>query len=138
MLSNQECINIINFTEEIGYVRTSLYTDRRGIEHYNTNTRKSEQCIIDDERFIGKLLKRIKHCIPPTYQGKEFHSINERVRFLKYDGEGHFKRHADGKYTDEDNGIESMITVLLYFNEDYEGAFTTFYGNKNDKVQLPA
>ena len=79
-----------------------------------------------------QLLQRIKHYIPHIYRGKQFHSINERLRFLKYETDDNFNRHMDACYSDESNNISSMITILIYLNENYEGANTTFFTNSND------
>lgn len=136
VFSVRECANIINFTENKSYNRASLYTDFRGKEHFNEYTRKSLRCIIDDEDFADKLLFKIKKHIPLKYRGKTFHSINKRLRFLKYDNEGHFRRHADGKYVDKNNDTESLITILIYFNKGYDGAFTTFYDNTYDTIGI--
>lgn len=131
VLSDAECDNLINITENLKYKEASLFTIN-GKEYFDYYTRKSQRCIIDNFDFANKLLQRITNYIPHIYRGKQFHSINERLRFLKYETDDNFNRHSDACYSDESNNISSMITILIYLNENYEGANTTFFTNSND------
>jgi hypothetical protein len=127
--NKDECNQLIQLSEKTGYEKASLYTDNNGIQHYNDG-RDSLRCIIDDINLANDLEKRIKDIIPKIYNNMLFHSINERFRFLKYDGHGHFSRHSDAKY--KTNKTISFITVLIYLNEDYEDGFTKFYSSPYD------
>ena len=131
VFSDVECDNLIDISENLKYKEASLFT-KNGKEYFDDYTRKSQRCIIDNSDFANKLLERIKHYIPHIYRGKVFHSINNRLRFLKYDAGGNFKRHSDGCYSDKNNNTMSMITILIYLNENYEGANTTFFNDSRD------
>ena len=48
------------------------------------------------------------------------------LRFLKYGPGNYFRPHCDLTYTDK-QGHESMVTVQIYLNEEFEGGETTFY-----------
>ena len=111
VLSDLECDDLINISEDLKYKGASLFTEK-GVEFFDEYTRKSKRCIIDNTDFANKLLERIKHYIPFIYRGKVFHSVNERLRFLKYEDGGNFKRHADGCYSDKNNNTMSMITIF--------------------------
>jgi hypothetical protein len=130
----EECERLIASSEARGYVPASLYTDNRGKEHFHPDRRKSLRCIIDDEDFATRLLGLIRHAIPETYKGRRFHSINPRLRFLKYaETDDHFAIHTDGHYEDTKKKIRSEITILIYLNHEYEGACTRFYSDSQDK-----
>ena len=53
-------------------------------------------------------------------------SLNERLRFLRYDPGHKFEAHHDGEYWRPDGIERSYITVQLYLNEGFEGGSTTF------------
>ncbi|RAL16009.1 uncharacterized protein BO97DRAFT_403187 [Aspergillus homomorphus CBS 101889] len=46
--------------------------------------------------------------------------LNERLRFLKYEGGEYFRPHWDGKYRTPDGGETSYYTVHLYLNGEGE------------------
>ena len=61
----------------------------------------------------------------------EFSEINPRFRFLKYNNGDYFTKHTDEHYKNDKNEI-SLITVLIYPNNDYEGGNTKFlFDDKN-------
>ena len=131
VFSEKECKDLINVVEKIGFTKASLFTDVDGKEHYHTDVRNSMRKIIDDDGFAKLLEKRIYEHIPKTYNGLTYHSINRRFRFLKYEKGGFFARHKDNNYKTKDT--ISLITILIYLNEDYKGGYTTFFANVDDK-----
>jgi hypothetical protein len=64
-------------------------------------------------------------------KGKWFaECINPYFRFTKYN-EGHFfKKHQDGGYVNNNNQ-RSILTLMIYLNDDFEGGKTTFYEGDN-------
>lgn len=125
-----ECKKIIEISESVGYINASLF-EKNGKQFFYTDIRDSLRCIIDDPEFALVLEQRIQHLIPSKYRGKKYHSINPRFRFLKYnDTSHHFTPHQDGCYSTDK--IMSMITILIYLNDDYIGARTSL--NKDIKT----
>ena len=53
-------------------------------------------------------------------------SLNERLRFLRYDPGQKFEPHMDGMYVRPDGIEKSFITVQLYLNGGFKGGATTF------------
>jgi len=131
VFSKKECEDLIKISNNKGYQSASLYTDKDGIEHSFLDKRKSFRCIIDDLDFADKLFHKIYKFIPHTYKNMKLHSINYRLRFLKYNSGDFFKRHSDGNYISE-NGSMSQITILIYLNDDYTSAYTTFFEDPDD------
>ena len=139
VFSDEECCNLIIHSEKIGYVQASSYTDKYKKEHYFLEIRKSLRCIVDDINFAKILYKRIAHIIPINYKDMTFCEINPRFRFLKYTSGDHFAKHTDEHYKNDKNEI-SLITVLIYINDDYEGGNTKFLiddKNENDISIIP-
>jgi hypothetical protein len=142
VLTPHECDSLIKNAEEKGFSSASLYTDKQGVEHYS-DIRKSQRTIIDSQAFVDELWKRIRHTVPQTWGGRTLHipptaksPLNPRLRFLKYATPGdEFQLHCDGQYASPDGGI-SQLTILLYLNIGYEGAFTHFVAD-DDTTLVP-
>lgn len=142
ILSPTECTALIEHAERNGFVKASLYTDHKGAEHYS-DVRKSKRTMIDSREFVDELWKRIAHVVPLTWDGAPLHiaegatsPLNERLRILKYDTPGdEFRPHADGNYTSSLGGVDSIsrITILIYLNVGYTGAFTHFLADDDMK-----
>jgi predicted 2-oxoglutarate/Fe(II)-dependent dioxygenase YbiX len=62
-------------------------------------------------------------------QGREIRGLNERFRFYRYTEGQVFRWHHDG-YFERDNGEQSVLTFLIYLNEDYLGGETNFEWTK--------
>ena len=129
VFTKQECENLIDRTEKAGYVE-ALVNIGGGRETLMTDYRNSQRCIIDDMEFAGILSERLGNYIPKELKRKQYANINERMRFLKYYPGHFFKPHCDSSYFRPENGEVSLITILLYLNEEFEGGTTRFYDRR--------
>ena len=120
-----ECNKLIKISEQNGYENASLF-EKNGKKIFYNDIRNGLRCVIDDINLASIIEQRISHIIPQEYKGKKYHSINTRFRFLKYnDSEHYFKPHTDGCYSTDK--IMSMITILIYLNDDYVGTKTSIH-----------
>jgi hypothetical protein len=117
----EECQKLIEISEKKGYTYETSFLDKR----------KSKRSIIDNDMFSERLFNIIYKYLPLTYNNKNIKYINPRFRFLKYDIGDYFTRHRDGNYVDAE-GNQSLITILIYLNNDYEGGYTTFFSDPDD------
>jgi hypothetical protein len=124
VFSEIECNNLIKLSENNGYYSLN-------IDEYDINYRSGFRSIIYNISFAKTLEEAIINYIPQTYNNMKYNSINPQFRYLKYDNSGHFNRHSDHPYST--NKIISTITILIYLNNNYEGGYTTFYKDINDK-----
>jgi hypothetical protein len=129
VFSKDECDAIIKIAEDTGFIQASFYTDSSGNQHYSS-VRKSYRCMIDSHSFVKTLWERIRHLVPDTWDSKPVIGINERLRILRYYPGDEFKPHVDGHYVSPE-GNHSQITLLIYLNEDYKGAFTSYLSSNN-------
>lgn len=129
-----ETDNLIKLSELSNYSRPYLYVDKKGKKHYEDTIRDCLRCIIDSTFFANLLEKKLDHVIPKKYKNHDYMYINPRMRFLKYDNSGHFCRHQDENFTNKNS--KSLITVLIYLNDGYEGGFTQFFSSTEDKIGL--
>lgn len=66
----------------------------------------------------------------------DFHSVNERISFLKYEPGGTFSRHRDGIFIRHED-LRSMISLLVYLNDDYvEGRTKAFSDNGDFEIDI--
>ena len=131
VFTKEECDKMIEASEKNKYTQAGLYTDGYGNEHFFLDKRKSERSIIDNQDFSKFLYRKIFKYLPKKYNNIKIHSINNRFRFLKYNIGDYFIRHRDTNYQSPDGSI-SLITILIYLNENYEGAYTTFFSDPDD------
>lgn len=133
--SASECEDIITVAEKAGFVRASFFTDKDGTEHYS-EIRKSDRCILDSKPFAAELFRRLLPHLPAEMNGCKVVGVNERLRILRYGPGDEFQLHSDGCYISPMDGSTSVLTILLYLNEEYEGGFTTFLDKDSAYVEL--
>jgi len=150
VLTPAECRAVVEATERRGY-GAALLNVGGGREVYSPDDRDSARAIVDSPEFADALFARVAHALPPTIErGNASGSgggdsgggggggtmwrlvgLNERLRFLRYDAGQKFGAHYDGAFMRGPEsgalaGQRTFVTLLLYLNEGYEGAFTTF------------
>ena len=143
VLTPAECRAVVEATERRGY-GAALLNVGGGREVYSPDHRDSARVIVDSPEFADALFARVAHALPPTLEsGTRGHGnggggavwrlvgLNERLRFLRYDAGQKFGAHYDGAFergpeSGSLSGNRTFVTLLLYLNEGYEGAFTTF------------
>lgn len=110
-----------------------------GQQIMSVDTRKSGRFIWDSHDLAQRLLDRLMpflrdfhidavHNMPlvtglgPARRGETFHltRLNERLRFLRYEGGDYFRPHWDGCYVTPDGKERSLFTIHLYLNGDGE------------------
>jgi len=128
VLSREECERLIALSERNTY-STALLNVGGGNEVLETNVRDSSRHIRDDEEMADVMFQRLRPFLPTTWKNSELVSLNERLRFLRYDPGQRFEPHYDGTFQRKSGlkaGERSYITVQLYLNEGFEGGETTF------------
>ncbi|MBX2801320.1 MAG: 2OG-Fe(II) oxygenase [Myxococcales bacterium] len=53
-------------------------------------------------------------------------SLNERLRFYRYDPGQQFDLHFDGWWAPPGTTLRSLLTLMVYLNEDFDGGRTRF------------
>lgn len=96
-----------------------------GLASNNPMYRNQDRVIIDSFELAGELFNRIKDRLPNKIGEFELLSINERFRFYRYKPGQSFTPHMDHWYQANDTDI-SLLTVLVYFNDDFTGGQTRF------------
>ena len=135
VFTKEECDEWIAETEAKGYEEALVNAGDQAL--FAPKYRNSKRCIVDSHDKADKLWCKIKDFIPKEFRDLPVVGLNERLRFLRYDGGEFFKPHYDGTYTRKDMSEKSQITVQLYLNEGFEGGETTFLGpTQQEKVAV--
>lgn len=125
IISVKECQDYIELTERAGYCAATINTNK-GFE-LRPDIRNNERVIIDNFEIAKNLWKKIALKIPSILDGRQAISLNERLRFYRYDVGQYFAPHYDGAFHRE-NGEQSLLTFMIYLNDDFEGGETNFGG----------
>ncbi|OMJ88767.1 hypothetical protein SteCoe_9232 [Stentor coeruleus] len=139
LLSQAECLNFIEKIQHDEIIDTS--TRLREDDNYEASIiRKSKRYKHDLPQLSQQIFERLKGIAPETltFESEDdelgpfltgtwkFHSVNEKISFLKYEVGGQFSKHRDGIYIQHQD-LRSLITVLVYLNSDYQEGRTSAY-----------
>jgi prolyl 4-hydroxylase len=123
-LTEAECKDHISFSENEGFREAKINTRERG-EIYDKNTRNNDRVVIELPDLAEALFEKVKDHCPQEMGEWKILGLNERFRFYRYKDGQEFKVHPDGAFKRNENEI-SMVTMLVYLNEDFVGGETEF------------
>jgi prolyl 4-hydroxylase len=113
--SVQECNQFIKFIENSA---PKLATN-------NPLYRNQDRVMIDDPKKAQDLFIRLRSHLPETMGELKLIGLNERLRMYRYRVGQSFSPHTDHWYRPNDHQI-TLHTVLVYFNDNFEGGETIF------------
>jgi hypothetical protein len=123
LLSAVECAELVAASESLGYEDAPLSTSLGAV--MRKDIRNNDRIVVDDRERAASLWEKAREYVPRRYQGREAVGFNERLRFYRYDPGQLFDWHRDG-YFERPSGERSLITVLVYLNDDFTGGETSF------------
>jgi len=91
----------------------------------NPMYRNQDRVIKDEPRTAADLLERLRPELPERIGDFRLLGLNERLRFYRYAVGQEFAPHMDHWYRPAPDQI-TLHTVLVYFNDDFEGGETEF------------
>ena len=120
----EECRRSISFSEGRGYVDAPLTTPLGFI--MAKEVRNNTRVMVDDPDFAARLFARARPFLPPRVETRRAHGMNERFRYYRYDVGQRFRKHYDGSFW-RNPEEESLLTFMVYLNDDFSGGTTDFY-----------
>jgi predicted 2-oxoglutarate/Fe(II)-dependent dioxygenase YbiX len=123
-LSAAECREFIDRSEQSGYTDAPINSVFGA--SIRKDVRDNTRVILDDPVLAADWFQRALPYLPAQLGPWTPVGLNERFRFYRYDPGQSFKRHYDGSYR-RLNREESLLTFMVYLNEDYTGGTTDFY-----------
>lgn len=121
--SPAECAEFVDFIEAAA---PSLATN-------NPVYRDQDRVMKDDPEAAAELFRRLRPHLPEVMGDFRLIGLNERLRFYRYRQGQHFAPHMDHWYRPSERRI-TLHSVLVYFNDDFEGGETRFMEQLDDVV----
>lgn len=118
-----ECAEYIRLTEDVGYASAPI-TTASGPQH-KPDVRNNTRVMIDDVTRAGDVWRRAAEHVGVREDEWQPIGLNERFRFYRYDVGQQFDWHYDG-YFSRPSGERSLLTFMVYLNDDFEGGQTAF------------
>lgn len=123
--STEECDAFIAQSESAGYDEATITTAAGAV--MNKSYRDNSRLILDDLELAQLLWLRAEPFIATTIRSIwTAIGFNERFRFYRYGPGERFKPHIDGCFRRQ-SGEESMLTFMIYLNDDFTEGQTKFY-----------
>src|SRR6202000_3054391 len=91
--------------------------------------------IFDDPQVARDLFGRLRPHIPPSMGPLRLVGLNDRLRMYRYSPGQRFVPHMDHWYQPSKTQI-TLHTILVYFNDNFEGGETAFQ-EQLDQVVTP-
>jgi len=113
--SPQECRDFISRIERWG----------PAIATNNPAYRDQDRVMRDDPDVASDLFRRLRPHLSETMASLRLIGLNERLRFYRYRAGQQFTPHMDHWYSPTETQV-TLHTVLVYFNDDFEGGETRF------------
>ena len=110
-----ECRGFIDFIERSS---PTLATN-------NPMFRDQDRVITDNPEIAGELFRRLRPHLPEQIDALKLVGLNERLRMYRYRAGQRFEPHMDHWYCPSENQV-TLHTILVYFNDDFEGGETRF------------
>lgn len=128
VLSADECEQLIAGCEKMGFTKAPLSTSSGSV--MRPDLRDNDRVMFEfDDETLGRLAKRVSGALPKrvyTWVLDEEAPLNERIRVYRYAAHQKFAPHFDGAFS-RSRSKTSMLTMLVYLNEGFEGGTTTFF-----------
>lgn len=87
--------------------------------------RDQDRVIKDDPGIAGELFRRLRPHLPERINVLRLVGLNDRLRMYRYRAGQRFEPHMDHWYRPSESQV-TLHTVLVYFNDDFEGGETRF------------
>lgn len=122
-LSAQECARLIQLCEEMGFEESRVSSPQGSVRR--TEVRNNQRVMFADAKLAQQFWQRSSDFLPEEIDGRRVVGINEMFRCYRYDVGEHFRWHQDFSY-ERDNGERSLLTLMVYLNDDFTGGETSF------------
>ncbi|MEZ5419053.1 MAG: 2OG-Fe(II) oxygenase [Vicinamibacterales bacterium] len=123
VLTASECRDYIEWSETLGYEAASV--SLAGGAVHRPDIRNNARVTVESVDRAAELWRRAAPHIPAMLQGRRAVGLNERLRFYRYGPGQRFSWHTDGCVR-RPNGEESLLTFMIYLNDNAEGGETRF------------
>lgn len=123
VLSPDECARYIARLEH-GEQEIGTIIGREG-EIVDVEVRNNTRVMWDDPAEAGALFEKIRDRVPPVLRSMRVVTANPRLRVYRYAPGQKHGAHWDTE-VELENGRRTLLTFVVYLNDDFEGGATDF------------
>jgi prolyl 4-hydroxylase len=127
-----ECQEWIDLAENLGFDDAPI-TIGIGKEAIRKDVRNNNRAMVDDDEKAFLIWQKVKPHLPQMVYHRVALGLNERLRFYRYDSGQQFRFHFDGSFR-RPTGEQSLLTFMVYLNDDFEGGETKFLDSEKTIV----
>lgn len=127
------CVDDVYTADECAVLARRIEADAPTLATNNPVYRDQDRVMHDDPVFAADLFRRLQSHLPERMGELRLLRLNERLRFYRYRPGQRFSPHMDHWYRPSDDEI-TLHTVLVYFNEGFEGGETRFLEQLEETV----
>ena len=124
VLSREECAHYIERMKRAHNAEIATITGRDG-EVVDQQVRSNTRLMYDDSAWAAELGVRLESHIPKVLMSRRVAHVNERIRLYRYGTGQRHGSHWDTPVELSDKR-ETMLTLVLYLNDDFVGGATHF------------
>lgn len=134
VFDHAECSDWIALAEKIGFAAAPIST---GVGFLMApEVRNNTRVMFDDRRRASALWERLAPFLPATRDQCSAVGLNERLRIYRYEPKQYFRWHSDGAFV-RDRFERSLLTLMIYLNDDFSGGSTEFDTREGDFEIVP-
>lgn len=123
LFTPDECAALVRAAEDIGFGDAPVTTSRGFV--MMPEVRNNTRVMVDDRARAAALWERLAPWVPMERAGGVAVGLNERFRYYRYAPGQYFRWHRDGAFY-RDGRERSLLTAMVYLNDDFEGGSTDF------------
>ena len=87
---------------------------------------RCERALVNSDLMAGQLYAHVRAMLPVTVDERSCCGLSQHLRFLRYGAGNGFMPHTDGPSERAGGDEISMLSFILYLNDDYQGGCTRF------------
>ncbi|MFT3770125.1 MAG: 2OG-Fe(II) oxygenase [Minicystis sp.] len=123
LFSPEECADLVRAAERIGFDAAPVTTGGGFV--MMPDVRNNTRVMVDDLPRAAALWDRLAAWVPAERDHGRAAGLNERLRYYRYAPGEYFRWHRDGAFYRHARE-RSVVTAMIYLNEDFEGGSTDF------------
>jgi predicted 2-oxoglutarate/Fe(II)-dependent dioxygenase YbiX len=90
--------------------------------------RNNKLALLDDDLDLKRVLfDRLRSALPVTISRRPLRGLTRGLRVYRYDAGDKFGIHRDQSYEGDVDGERTMLTLLVYLNDGFEGGETVLH-----------
>lgn len=134
LIADAECSEWITLAESIGFAAAPITTAAGFL--MAPEIRNNTRVMFDDRTRASALWERLAPFVPPALGNCAALGLNERLRIYRYEPKQYFRWHSDGAFV-RDRREHSLLTLMIYLNDDFTGGATEFDTREGDFQIVP-